>query len=383
MRSAFDTSTTWSTSEASIAALCSDLLAREFSYVAVALGVVTVLLAAAVLLFRKLWVRESRLRQLCMKLTTSTFALAYFLLVLDVGFFTFFTESVGSVRPITGKRWFCAHWKPLNALGYRDADVSRMQDRRRVVVVGDSFAAGHGVDDYRDRFSNQLEQRLGEGWAVANVAQLGWQTPDEIRALRDFPYDPEIVVLSYCLNDIFGVGGSETLAVGEQYDDVPGWVRPVVERSHLWDYVFLKTKRLRSGAQREERKLTVVRAYRDAALWSRQQGQLTNLVTVARLRGAQPLAIVWPSLTDLELTGPLTAQVAKQLRELGVPTIDLAKQFAGRHRRDLIASPSDGHPHRRLHREVADLLMLELCRLPRRDRASRPSTCDEPIDAAG
>jgi hypothetical protein len=249
-------------------------------------------------------------------------------------------------------------------------------------VVGDSFAAGHGVDDYRDRFSNQLEQRLGEGWAVANVARLGWQTPDEIRALRDFPYDPEIVVLSYTLNDIFGVGGSEMLAVGEQYDDAPGWLRPVVERSHLWDYVFLKTKGLRSGAQRAERKLAVVRAYSDAAIWSEQRGQLTNLVTVARLRGGQPLAVVWPSLTDLEQTGPLTAQVAQLLRELGVPTIDLAKQFAGRRRRDLIASPSDGHPHRRLHREVADLLILELCRLPHRGPAPRPSACGNPTDAA-
>jgi hypothetical protein len=359
------------------------LLVREFSYVAVALGVVTVLLVVALLLFRKVWVHESGFRQLCMKVATSTFALAYFLLLLDVGFFAFFTESVGSVRPLTGRRWFCAHWKPLNALGYRDTDVSRMQGRRRIIVVGDSFAAGHGVDDYRDRFSNQLERRLGKEWAVANVAQLGWQTPDEIRALRDFPYDPEIVVLSYCLNDIFWAGGSEALAVGEQYDDTPTWLRPVVERSHLWDYVFLKTKRLRSSAQREERKGALLRPYRDAAIWSQQRGQLTNFVTVARLRGGQPLAVVWPSLTDLELTKPLTAQVAKLLRELGVPTIDLAEQFAGRARRDLIASPSDGHPNRSLHREVADLLMLEVCRLPRRDRTARPSTCGSPDDAAG
>jgi hypothetical protein len=157
----------------------------------------------------------------------------------------------------------------------------------------------------------------------------------------------------------------------------------VVERSHLWDYVFLKTKRLRSSAQREERKGALLRPYRDAAIWSQQRGQLTNFVTVARLRGGQPLAVVWPSLTDLELTKPLTAQVAKLLRELGVPTIDLAEQFAGRPRRDLIASPSDGHPNRSLHREVADLLMLEVCRLPRRDRTARPSTCGSPDDAAG
>lgn len=368
----------WSTTEESIASLCRELLVRESSFVTVSLVVVTALLAVVVLLFRKVWVRESGARQLHANIWTSFFAFAYFCLLLDVLFFGFYTESVGSVRSLTGKRWFCVHWKPLNSLGYRDVEVSRMQGMRRVLVLGDSFAAGHGVDDYRHRFSNLLEKNLGDGWAVANVARIGWQTSQQIRALQEFPYDPDIVVLSYSMNDIFGASRGYQRAQGiEPRDGPPGWLRPVVENSHLWDYVFLKTRGLRSSgnSQGEEHRLALLDAHDDPIIWSKHRQELLRLVSLARNRGAQPLVVVWPRLTDLENTSRLTAKIAELMRDQGVPVIDLSERFAGRDRDDLMASRLDGHPHRRLHQEVGDLLTREICRLPNLDPGTVASTC--------
>lgn len=82
--------------------------------------------------------------------------------------------------------------------------------------------------------------------------------------------------------------------------------------------------------------------------------ELLRLVSLARNRGAQPLAVVWPRLTDLKNTSRLTAKIAEFMRDQGVPAIDLSERFAERDRGDLMASRLDGHPHRRLHQEVGD-----------------------------
>lgn len=107
-----------------------------------------------------------------------------------------------------------------------------MRGIRRVLVLGDSFTAGHGVDEYRHRFSNVLGENLGDGWAVANVARVGWQTGQQIRALREFPYDPDIVVLSYTMNDILGVSRGGKRARGIEPSDRPPGCGPSL-RTHI------------------------------------------------------------------------------------------------------------------------------------------------------
>lgn len=85
--------------------------------------------------------------------------------------------------------------------------------------------------------------------------------------------------------------------------------------------------------------------------------------------------VVWPWLTDLKGTSRLTAKIAGLMRDEGVPVIDLSERFIGRDRRELMASKLDGHPHRRLHQEVGDLLTQEICHLPNLDAETVASTC--------
>src|SRR5208283_1336343 len=57
-------------------------------------------------------------------------------------------------------RWFQRYWH-LNPSGCRDnADyfLKIQPGQRRITFVGDSFAAGHGIKNVEDRFSNRLRQ---------------------------------------------------------------------------------------------------------------------------------------------------------------------------------------------------------------------------------
>ena len=75
-------------------------------------------------------------------------------------------------------------------------------NRQHFVCSGDSFAAGHGIRDIDHRVSGVLQGKLGNGWIVATIAQNGWDTVDEYNALIQHAIKPNMIVVSYCLNDI-------------------------------------------------------------------------------------------------------------------------------------------------------------------------------------
>ncbi len=88
----------------------------------------------------------------------------------------------------------------INAAGLRGPDVRR-DEPRRILVLGDSFAFGVGVDDDHT-LAAQLGLLLGPAWEVLNGGVSGYSTDQELlwferlESLR-----PEIVVLVVCDND--------------------------------------------------------------------------------------------------------------------------------------------------------------------------------------
>lgn len=360
----------WSTSAESIASLCREIAGREVGFLVPALLVVFSFVVISAFVFRKLWVRQLLLRDVSVKLCLVVSCLAILSLVIEVSMYGFHSESVGWPGNITGRRWFCEHWHPINSLGYRDENTSRLSGKHLVVVLGDSFAAGHGVEDYRDRFSNRLEDLLGGDWAVAIVAQLGWQTADQSRGLAEFPFDPETVVISYYVNDIMGVATQHKVPGSGESKSWPPPVQYLVDNSTLWNYISLKLGRFRRHeGPRNSRLQKIVDAFDDPATWARHERELRSLVSQIRRKGARPIAIAWPHTRDVEATAPLTGRLARLMRTLDVPVIDLADHFAGRRPEEMMASSMDGHPNRQLHKEAAELLYDQLRSIDHGDKA--------------
>jgi lysophospholipase L1-like esterase len=100
---------------------------------------------------------------------------------------------------------------PSNSLGFRDREhpVEKPPGALRVLVLGDSIAAGLKIADDRDVFPSVLERLLREGGVpaeVLNFAVSGYNTQQEVETLRarGLAYRPDVVVLAYCLNDAEG-----------------------------------------------------------------------------------------------------------------------------------------------------------------------------------
>lgn len=99
------------------------------------------------------------------------------------------------LRP--GHRWGPIH---VNAQGLRDVErpVAKPEGRRRVVVVGDSFAFGPQIE-IEQVFPRQLERLLGAGVEVVNGGVPGYSTARERKWFERYglAYQPDAVVLAF------------------------------------------------------------------------------------------------------------------------------------------------------------------------------------------
>ena len=284
------------------------------------------------------------------------------LLLLEFYFAAIHDQSDGFNLTYAGRVWFERHWGPLNSLGYRDREaVLPEPGQRSLVVLGDSFASGHGVKQAEDRFSNVVARSLGPGWRVYNVAKIGWDTSDEITALRSFPVKPDIVVLSYCLNDIFPAALEAKFPMNFAVTLPAGIMKTFVDHSALADYVYWRLARggnLAGGADSFWNSLKG--AYADPAVWAIQSGLLTELASYCRDNDIKLVAVIFPMLQAPKESAPLTGKVSQALEDHGAVVLDLASVLAGRPARELVVNSLDAHPNEAVHGEVGRLLAARI-----------------------
>jgi hypothetical protein len=91
----------------------------------------------------------------------------------------------------------------INSFGMRDAEyaMERTANRRRMLVLGDSFGWGFGVE-CRERFSEILENNH-PGWEVINASVSGYGTDQQLLYLREsgLSFEPDVVLLLFCGSD--------------------------------------------------------------------------------------------------------------------------------------------------------------------------------------
>lgn len=113
-----------------------------------------------------------------------------------------------------------------NRLGFRDVDheVAKPPGVYRIVVIGDSIAAGLKVDRFEDTFPAILGEQLkaqGIQAEVISLAVSGYNTQQEVETLREkgLRYKPDLVLLSYSLSSREHIDGDiyKTLLEEEQH----------------------------------------------------------------------------------------------------------------------------------------------------------------------
>ncbi|MFN8459550.1 MAG: SGNH/GDSL hydrolase family protein [Anaerolineae bacterium] len=304
--------------------------------------------------FRAGWKNPgSRWRRAAQNLALLIFTGLVTLLLLELFFKLFFAQSDGFNYTLASKNWFEWYWRK-NSLDYRDIEWTpeMVEGRTKVMVLGDSFVAGYGIENEADRFSNLLGQQLGADYAVMNVGQLGASTKDEIENALQYPYPPDIVILSFYLNDIMDTA-----------QDL-GFKRPPaqthgpfpVDYSYALNFLYWRVYRLGPQEWNNDYWTWLLSLYQKPEVWQLYRQQLLQIADYVQQRQGRLIVVVFPNLMAVEESRPVTAQVSRLFAERGVPVLDVTDLVARRPAAELIASPVDSHPNELVHRLVAERL---------------------------
>lgn len=317
-----------------------------------------VLLAVPFWLFRRGGRRPGRGQTLAENGALALLALFGVLLLLELVFKLFFAQSDGFRYTLASRNWYDRYWQE-NSLGYRDVEWTpdRLAGKTKVMVVGDSFVAGSGIANPADRFADRLGRLLGEDYAVLNVASPGWDTIDEVQAILDYPYRPDILILSYYVNDIEGVAYASGAQRPQVRQDPPGWLKPLVEHSYAANFLYWRLVRLGPQAWADIYWNDWLKKIgSDPDIRWRHRQELETIIQGAAAERVPLYVVMFPNLAAMEDSRPLLQPALDLFMEHNIPVLDVGQLLAGRDPAAITVNAMDAHPNEAVNAEVAEHL---------------------------
>ncbi len=246
------------------------------------------------------------------------------------------------------------YWGHENSLGYRDHEPKVSEDGsplKTVAIVGDSFAAGHGIDNIDETFPQLLEQKLGAGWDVNLVAQSGWDSDVETAWLNSYAenmkHAPQVVVLSYYLNDI------DYLLTDTATN--PDAVFTFPENPTLYwfvlnffvpNYIYYNLLQFTSPVRNTNFTDRLIRAHLDDAIWSQQEANLQLIADWTHEHESKLVVLLWPQLAAIPQSKPALDRVRQFFEGQGASIVDMSDWLNGHSTSELILNRFDSHPSR-------------------------------------
>ncbi len=290
-----------------------------------------------------------------------------------------------------------------NGLGLRNPEIGpKRPGTRRVLVVGDSYAFGFGVQQ-AEAFPARLEALLkaeGKDAEVINAGVFGWGPDQEMIWLEreGLKLRPDVVVIAFYVgNDVLDSADKRFF---ELADGKLKRVKPLLSdeemkalefkswlRRNVYVYAFLSEKvrtllaAAESGAGEpvDEREMFKATDSPDVARgWGVAEAAVAEMARASKAAGAEPLLMVIPSRLQYvrEKCGPGEkclpmdgealdwGKPGRRLRAFaearGLKLLDLLPVFEAREDRDALNLPLDGHWNAAGHGVAAEALGARL-----------------------
>ena len=220
-----------------------------------------------------------------------------------------------------------------NSHGFRDHEyaLEKPAGTFRIAVLGDSIVWGHGLA-LEDSFPKQLERILNEilpgRFEVLNFAVSGYSTLQEVELFRvkASRFDPDLVVVGYCINDYHDASVEGRVFRQLYYD--------ILHKSYL-------------ASAAKSRLLHVLgiepREFKDR-FNSREQFELLH----SYAGGGTQVIVIFPALMSFQRHPMRKVHdfVKETVKGLDYEVVDLIGPFSAHRAEDLIQKPRDfTHPN--------------------------------------
>jgi hypothetical protein len=328
-------------------------------FVIVAVVLTAALIVGAIFLFRFVWTDEnSQARTPAQNILLAIFSIWLVLIGLELFFRFFFAQSDGWNFTLAAENWSNRYWQ-VNSLGYRDIEWTSdmLAGRTRIMVLGDSFVAGHGIEDEDNRFSNVLGQLLGPDYAVMNVGMSGADTRKAIENGLGYPHTPDVLVYAFYINDI----GDTVVNLGldpfqVSVPQVPSGLAPLVEGSYAFNFLYWRVYRLTTREWTASQWDWLLRAYENPEVWQAYESLLLEMDHFAREKELEFIVVVFPNLLAVEESLAVTSKVAALYRDQGVPVLEVVDLIEDIPPQQLVVNSVDWHANEFLNQLIAEAL---------------------------
>ncbi len=256
------------------------------------------------------------------------------------------------------QNWNRLYWQPVNELGFRDYPPNTDPTRQKIIVMGDSFVAGYGVNDIDDTFPHQLGALMGEDYAVNIVAVPGIGIGTALADVMKYPVKPDVLVVSHYINDLIEGAAKRVLPAFEGVRQTPpeglSWWIDNFYIANFWYYRVYHYFSINAGTRYSD---YIREAYANTEAWRiYETEELDVLIAWTEANDVQLYVIVWHNLADREGSLPLIAPVLAYFEEKGIPTLNMAEALEGLPVSQITANIFDAHPSIEAHRIASERL---------------------------
>ncbi|MBT8407685.1 MAG: SGNH/GDSL hydrolase family protein [Deltaproteobacteria bacterium] len=283
----------------------------------------------------------------------------------------------------------------INGDGFRDLDypLKKKPTVFRIMVIGDSFTFGQGVN-LEDTYSKQLERRINDMGTTSEVISCGvigygmWQYLETLER-KVIPYKPDLVILGLFIDDI-----TTSVSPYKHLQNWPGTnpfakdASGMISRSYLWNslknsitlletkYRYLRGHNYLKGI--EERKKRIGPAHPGSNwhqimygklprnIYSDFSQALRKFIRICETVNIQVLVVLIPDAAQMHEPDrqKVNLFVAQTCKDIGVPLVDVTERFEKEEDpRTLYLFPLDAHTSPKGHRLIADSIFEQIEKL--------------------
>ena len=299
---------------------------------------------------------------------TSAFAVWFFIATITLAEIVFalgVDHSEAFNASLIAKRWFSRHFdSQRNRDGFRERRLlsTRLPEGvHRLLMLGDSFTAGHGINNIDDRFTERLERLLNSqakpSWQVYNMGEPGYEI-SMIRALEQAVLEKELavdlVIYCYMMNDIEGYDPKTTQAIEDigKRRQSSNWL---VSHSYFINWMYHRWVQYSAGSSVDYFP-HLVESY-NGPPWNAVAHELDGMLGMCREKKVPFRLVIFPFMHNLGPEYPFRKAHEKLVAwasTQSVPVLDMMPVFESHQAENLTVNAFDNHPNERAHAIIAE-----------------------------
>ncbi|GAB3995940.1 hypothetical protein GCM10028807_37430 [Spirosoma daeguense] len=299
-------------------------------------------------------VKNSKAPKLAVNMVTVVMPLIILSVAIEMAFM-FIEQSQEGGMTLASHIWFERHWQPVTPDNYRDSLKTDTLGKKKVLLIGDSFTAGHGLEKVDQRFGDILGKKLGnQQYVTYNLGQLGSETGDEYQRLASFPIKPDVLILQYFPNDIEKVAHRNGIvpAVFTPYTDLPRLAQPFFRKSYLLNYLYWQFPHGNFTPFDNYAR----RAYGTETITKAHLAELNQFISYAQQHHARLYVVLFPFMNNLDKSAEYTRSVVNFFRQKNVPVLEVGKIIGDLAPAERVVGRNDGHASAMVNERVGNEL---------------------------